>query len=214
MPLGFHPDRYLAVPGDRAIMLDVATDRYVRLGFHLTAAVARLLQPGAPPTAAIARLLQHGLLVDDAAARPLAQPFAWPTDTGAPRTWQARRMPSLLTSAMATVAARLELGRSGLKSSLAAAARRARHANVDDSAAARACAEAHDRHRAWVPLTPRCLPDGLALHRVLCRHGIAARLVIGVRDRPFAAHCWVEAGGSVLSDPLGAAAELTPILVV
>lgn len=53
--------------------------------------------------------------------------------------------------------------------------------------------------RMWAPYAYVCLFDSLCLARFLRRRGCAAELVIGVRARPFAAHCWIEANGIVLN---------------
>jgi len=68
---------------------------------------------------------------------------------------------------------------------------------------ARTLASAHEefeRLRAWMPHRYVCLFNSLALIRFLTRRGFDGALVFGVRGMPFAAHCWVEAGGAIL-DP-------------
>lgn len=60
----------------------------------------------------------------------------------------------------------------------------------------------------------RCVPRSLALVLRCASRGIRAHAVIGVRTRPFAAHCWAQHGGVVLSDPLETVASFTPILVI
>lgn len=215
MTLGLHPDRYVAFPSARAIVLDIAADRYWRLSSVLSVSLAELLrEPTAPRLPALGPLLEQAILIDSAISRPLALAAAASpqqcTRTGTPKPTSA----NFAISALAIFTTRYQLRRSGLKQCLAAASRRAQHAQCDDAAAAREIASSFERHRAWFPLTPRCLPDGLALHAVLCRCGIAARLIIGVRDQPFAAHCWVAVGDAVLNDPLEAVAELTPIFAL
>lgn len=50
-----------------------------------------------------------------------------------------------------------------------------------------------------VPSSSRCLVQSLVLMRLLSRRGIDSSLVIAVRPgRRFAAHAWVESGGSKL----------------
>ena len=53
---------------------------------------------------------------------------------------------------------------------------------------------------------------GIAIRRVLAGKGCDARLVIGV-TLPFAAHCWVQLGSAVLTDPLDVVLPYTPILI-
>ncbi|MFL0694667.1 MAG: lasso peptide biosynthesis B2 protein [Agrobacterium tumefaciens] len=60
----------------------------------------------------------------------------------------------------------------------------------------------------------RCVPRSLALVLLCASRGLRAHAVIGVRTRPFAAHCWAQHGPIVLSDPLETVAPFTPILVI
>lgn len=59
----------------------------------------------------------------------------------------------------------------------------------------------------------RCLHDSLTLILVLRSRGVAARWVIGVRVRPFAAHAWVQVDDLVLDDEHFRVGQFTPILV-
>lgn len=68
------------------------------------------------------------------------------------------------------------------------------------TAPAAAAHEEFERMRAWIPHRYVCLFNALTLIRFLLLRNINAELVFGVRGMPFAAHCWVEAGGGVL-DP-------------
>lgn len=60
----------------------------------------------------------------------------------------------------------------------------------------------------------RCLFDSLALMNLLHLDGLEARWVIGVKDRPFAAHAWVQQDDLVLNDLHEHVRRFTPILVV
>lgn len=215
MPLGFHPDRYVAFPGDNAVLLDVAGDRYHRLNGPVSAALIQILVDRAGCESSVVVLLKrHGLVLDSPESRPLrlaAAPEVKPISSEITRSniWSGGA-----ASAAATFTVRSRLRRLGLKQSLADAFRRASGVRLDDPAAALAVAHRFAVHRAWLPAPPACLPDSLALHAVLCQAGIAAQLCIGVRDRPFAAHCWVQAGPTLLNDLSETVAELTPILVL
>lgn len=79
------------------------------------------------------------------------------------------------------------------------------------SEAAQALAQFYAAKRALVPLRRSCVPDSLALLRLLWRHGQDADLLFGVRLNPFAAHCWIQAGDQVLSDPLSNVVDFTPV---
>lgn len=60
----------------------------------------------------------------------------------------------------------------------------------------------------------RCVPRSLAVVLRCATHGMRAHAVIGVRSRPFEAHCWAQLGPGVLTDPLEDVAPYTPILVI
>lgn len=65
--------------------------------------------------------------------------------------------------------------------------------------------------RPWYPRRRVCLFDSLALTRFMLEHGLAPTLVLGVRTMPFAAHCWVELNGALVSDMSDHCASFTPI---
>jgi hypothetical protein len=50
----------------------------------------------------------------------------------------------------------------------------------------------------WKPVL--CLQRSVCLTRLLRRHGVCARLVIGYRPVPFFSHAWVEVEGRVVND--------------
>lgn len=50
----------------------------------------------------------------------------------------------------------------------------------------------------WKPV--RCLQRSVVATRMLRRHGVPARLVIGYRQAPFFSHAWVEVGSRVVND--------------
>lgn len=68
-----------------------------------------------------------------------------------------------------------------------------------------------DTLRPFVPKLGRCLPHSLYLRDFLDLHGIATKLVFGVRTHPFEAHCWVEHDGCILNDTADHVAWFTPI---
>jgi Transglutaminase-like superfamily len=72
-----------------------------------------------------------------------------------------------------------------------------------DLPAAQALARVVHGAALWSPLPANCLPRALVLCRVLERRGLDAELRLGV-DKPdgeFAAHAWVEHGGTALAEP-------------
>lgn len=74
-------------------------------------------------------------------------------------------------------------------------------------------AAASMRAKNFISAEDQCLPRSLAMLHMLFREGINADLVFGV-DMPFAAHCWVQQGGMVLSDTLDRVLPFRPIMVV
>lgn len=71
-------------------------------------------------------------------------------------------------------------------------------------------------HR-WIPYAPvssKCLVRSFMLRRFLHREGHAADWVFGVSTWPFQAHCWLQAGDTVLDDTVERLALYHPILVV
>ncbi len=57
----------------------------------------------------------------------------------------------------------------------------------------------------------QCLPNALAMRKMLARRGIGAEIVVGVM-LPFAAHCWLQSGDQVLSDPFGSVQNFHPLV--
>ena len=85
---------------------------------------------------------------------------------------------------------------------------------VPPSAKVLAVAAQFNRARRVVPIDTVCLLDSLALLNFLARRGLFARLVMGVKLNPFAAHCWVQHQDIILNDAFDRAGAFTPILVV
>jgi hypothetical protein len=59
----------------------------------------------------------------------------------------------------------------------------------------------------------RCLPQAVAITRLLRRHRYPVTFVVAVRRFPFAAHSWVECHEQVLTDRQDVRLEFAPILV-
>jgi hypothetical protein len=66
----------------------------------------------------------------------------------------------------------------------------------------------------WTPAPAKCLIRSFVLLRLLRRHGHDAHWVFAVRTWPFAAHCWLQAGATVLDDARERLEAYHPILVV
>ncbi|MGR4890657.1 lasso peptide biosynthesis B2 protein [Sphingopyxis sp. LARHCG72] len=79
--------------------------------------------------------------------------------------------------------------------------------NCTDLAAASMCAAR------YLPATDECLARGIAMKRLLLARGCPSILVFGV-TMPFAAHCWVQVGDTVLTDPLDIILHYRPIFAI
>ncbi|WOF44540.1 lasso peptide biosynthesis B2 protein [Sphingopyxis indica] len=58
--------------------------------------------------------------------------------------------------------------------------------------------------------TDQCLARGLAMRAMLARRNLGCNLVVGV-TLPFAAHCWIQVDGLVISDPLDLVLNYRPL---
>lgn len=80
---------------------------------------------------------------------------------------------------------------------------------------ARRLVESFVRHRVFLfSSRDECLFDSLALLEFLATHGLYPDWVFGIQTRPFAAHCWVQHGGTVFNDTAEHVSGYTPIMIV
>lgn len=68
--------------------------------------------------------------------------------------------------------------------------------------------------RRFVPVKRNCLLDSLSLIAWLGPASDGAILIFGVKLHPFAAHCWVQDKGLILSDRLQAVSRFTPVRTI
>lgn len=89
-------------------------------------------------------------------------------------------------------------------------------ASAATASEAKACStiRAYEQARLLRPAAGRCLPRSIALAVELAASGTTARVVIGVKLAPFAAHCWVQLGNTVLNDSVEEVLRYRPILIV
>ncbi|WP_084455981.1 lasso peptide biosynthesis B2 protein [Novosphingobium rosa] len=59
-----------------------------------------------------------------------------------------------------------------------------------------------------------CLPRSICAMRILLKRGLRPSLVMGVMERPFAAHSWVEMGDYVVTDAADRVRPFKPIFVL
>lgn len=65
----------------------------------------------------------------------------------------------------------------------------------------------------WSPVQGACLFQAALLLEYLGQAGLSADWVFGVQTWPFRAHCWLQAGPTVLNDTVDRVAGFSPILV-
>ena len=103
--------------------------------------------------------------------------------------------------------------------SIVASVRTRKHHNRDcarpfDFERARSLNVVFDTLRLFYPRPYLCMFDSLALVNFLAHFGLFPDWVFGVTADPFEAHCWVQAGSTVLNDTLEHVCAFTPIMHV
>lgn len=195
----------VALIGDKAVVLDVRRDRYTMWSGSCASALLDLRR-GKPCFLSqddCRKLERHGLLTkreQDAGPWLTASDIRTPTASAVEGPEAGRLRPlHLLASVWNCIRARMDLRSAPLHQVLIDLPAASRGRTTRDLVTH---ARAFDRARRWVPVRPRCLPDALAYARVARREGFAVDLVFGVKLHPFEAHCWVQSGSLVLTDPL------------
>jgi hypothetical protein len=207
--------------GARLVFLDLSRDRYVCLTGPAEQSVRRCAS-GAPPCTGDESLLMD--LVEDGLLERSSTASELPLECRIPA------VPAQSLLERDCRASRLSLAHACLRmaSSLAAfrvlplarnlarlAARKTRtgdRAGAVQPALIETVAAFRSAQLLFAPLD-RCLPHSLAIAHALIDRGIRPDLVIGVKLRPFAAHCWVQHGDVLLNDTIDHVRTLTPILV-
>ena len=211
---------WIALVGDDVIVLDLRADRYSQLGSVASAAMTALAvdQPLSTKQALAARqLAAAGILTADGSGRRVSG--SSPTIPTVSALEQSRvhidRDIGLVRCGLSVFSAKARLRTLGLERTLAAARKCKDEGELDAfEGCAVPLAQSFARRRAAIPITRSCLPDSLALFGLLMGSAIDATLVIGVRIRPFAAHCWVQAEQTLLNDAVAPIQELTPIMSI
>ncbi|MFK0299566.1 lasso peptide biosynthesis B2 protein [Brevundimonas sp. NPDC090276] len=205
------PGVHLARRDEDVVVLDLRSDAYI-----LIPGAADLLQPVRhgggvqAETVFLDQLAAAGLVVpaSDGRRSPLI-----PAKRQAALNLSAppfQRLPLFLHALAATAAFR----RRGLAALVETAARRKARARRRDLEAAIREAAAFETIRPWAPFEGDCLQRSWMLHDRLCRRGLEADWVFGVRTWPFFAHCWVQIGDVVVGDSLNRVGGFTPIMAV
>lgn len=199
--------------GARYIFFDLEADRYFMLAADPALRFERFIAATADD-ADVRWLAERGIVDAEAAAGFQKPPHIEPPDAEYARDRGARTSIWLvLESAAAQRAAQARLRRGRLADTFAWLARLQSKATGGPGQVPISVATAFDRSRRLLTAADRCLPRSIAMACVLARHSCRAQLVIGVTI-PFAAHCWVQHGSIVLSDPLDRIRRFTPIFAL
>lgn len=222
MGFALRPGLSFCLIGGDAVFLDLSRDRYFGLTIEMGRCFVRLVNGDAPEAGddrLIARLVGDAILMPaggDEAPAPCPRPAIATSvlDEVGHLPWS----PGSSLRALAGLAlARMALRLGSLARMLDALA--ARKAAVDDQRPPTAAdltrvAAAFDASALAVSPLDACLPRSIAMARWLLGLGQPATLVVGVKLRPFQAHCWVQCGDRLVSDRIDSVRNFTPILVV
>lgn len=194
--------------GARAVFLDLSASRYFLLegegAEHLVAFAEGRANGHAIAWLAAQGLIEHGDALPMRIHAPPPLTSLHDGGLGKPRTW-------LLIEAIAGQArAKRRLASRSLGALLEPSRPADTEADLDRCRPIVAAVERASRYR---DATDQCLVRGLSMRAMLARRGLSVDLIIGVM-LPFAAHCWIQSGTTVLSDPLDRVANFTPLLTV
>lgn len=198
------PEVLSAVHGDRAILLDLRTERFLGLDEVGTAVWSLVAEAGQDGVAlpAIVDLLEAefdapravlerdiGTLLDRFRREGLVEGLAPGANAALPKAvlW--------LRCALTLVAAVLAVRVFGLRRTLTLARRRARSVPataVPTPEYLAGVVRQVDTAAAFFPGRALCLEQSLALYAVLRWAGVDVRLLLGAQPYPFTAHAWVE----------------------
>lgn len=206
--------------GDRVIVLDLEADRYLSLtGPAATTLVALGAHPLSIDTPHMASFSARGWLVPQTRmsyAEPraaVALPIHDALDEGHPdASWRAIARATWFQMRATRALRRRRL--IGILRGMRMAQVPSIPATPAAMARARAIAAAFASSVPLMGSIDRCLPRAIALSAMAHHDDIRPMLVFGVCADPFAAHCWVQLDGTVLTGDLDQARQFTPILAV
>jgi hypothetical protein len=216
--MGFQlaPSLSFGLIDDGAVVLDLVQDRYRRLGPTLTQALTSLGNAASERDmhAFLAKLVAARILVEvpvshRAVPVTIARPALSAIETSISTL---SRRPGRGQVIGALIRARAELATLGLARTVARA-RASRLATRLAPAPETAVdvAQTFGHHQILSPLARSCVPNALALSRLLGSENIAHDLIFGVRLAPFTAHAWVQTDTHILSDTVGFARVHLPV---
>lgn len=217
-----HNLSYCMIDG-HAIFLDIEKDRYFRLEKSLEDAFLGYVHTGGGHQRYRDALIDHGILIPGPTAdRCAPQQLAPPSRSLVELRVQPKRPETAAVLEVFAIVWRVrrQFRTRPLKETIEALTRyrEGRRLNMGPTdpvdAGILASASLFIRSRLYVPIETSCLLDSFALARYLAGRGMSAKIVFGVTDDPFSAHCWVQTGNMVLNDTVGNALAHTPIRVI
>jgi hypothetical protein len=203
---------------DQHIFLDLAQDRYFCLPPDEERGFTALLEgAGTPPScSSLAALIRTGVIVASGDGKPIARTAHPLPEHSLPETTNElppARLRDISEVLLLVWSSRRAVARKALPSALSGLSAHSANARGGCRALLEELVLRFLAARRYVPIAPNCLYDSLALRRFLRRRQATADLVIGVKLRPFGAHCWLQDGSTVLNDTLGGARVFQPVLV-
>lgn len=216
MPYRLREGVTFCLTSERYVFLDLLRDRYFCLAPAAERAFAQLIQGStSPDERSLQSLIRDGLLVEDGQCSP-PEPSALlirPTrslldDPHPPVRWR-----TVGEALAARLASWLALKVAGLERVLRRLGRPP-HQSPSSPSTAGLVAAALSRSSMIVASRNQCLCMSLAAARMLRARRVPSLLVLGVKLRPFQAHCWVQVGDLIVTDRLDVVRNFTPIRVV
>lgn len=212
MQYSLSPDMRHCTIGNRSIFLDLARDRYFLLNQDGQLRFQRFCV-GSADEADLAWLMSKGIICPGVGEPPDNLPALHaPEFSALDNDLPSARFVCTAKAAVAQIAASRTLKRKLIARILSEIQPVSQHCIPDEHQHALYVASAFQRARYFISGIDQCLPRGIAMKHILARQGCHADLVIGV-TLPFSAHCWVQLGSMVLTDPLDLIEPYTPILV-
>lgn len=180
--------------GSRFVFLDLAASRYFLLEGKAAEFFADFVASHAS-SEAMAWLTENGLI-------ELGEPIApIPLPAAATSSLLDQALPSARLVTVAEVLVSQAIARRRVKREPISALLTPSGGGPHDLERYKPLVAAFRRASRYAQSEDQCLANGVALRALLARRGLASDLVIGVR-LPFAAHCWVQLGNTILSDTL------------
>ena len=226
------PDVYVCRIDDSAVFLKLRTNQYVGVNADYMPALERFLfcssSAGVESPAInsvlydtlqtqMNDLVTSGLLTSAESAGKRAEPIALQARCALARTLYQTQCPRITARHVAAVAAaflrsKLSIKFSRLTPLIHSLQRKpSRTVPLEEVAG---LIHAFRRIRPWMYTAHnKCLLDSMVLTAFLLRHDVPASLFIGVRQKPFSAHAWVQLGDCVVDDTVENVIRFTPLLV-